>query len=993
MKTHVFNVLILVGLSYSVWSQTSLDDYLKIAEQNNPGLKVRMAEFEASMQVIPQMSSLPDPEFSVSAFGQMVETRVGQQMTRLSLSQMFPWFGTLQKQKNAAALAAQAKYEAYLDTRNELFWKVRSAYYPLYELEQVIVLQRKNLEILTSYKTLATVQFQNGRGKLADALRVDIMMNDLKTEIQLLEMKRVPLRAAFNQLLNRPLDEEVIIENVSTQPLAIAISADSISNNPKLSGISKQIESAKFEEQAAIKQSMPMIGFGIDYIVTAKRPNMDFEDNGKDAYMPMVTVTLPIYRKKYRGRINETRYMQQALIEMRKETENMLHSEFQMAQYEIDKAIREWELYEQQIAQTKQVADLLLTGLGNTETDFEEILNIQQILLKYEVNKVSAIKDYHLAEARINYLMNMKNIVNNKIVLSILILVVGIFLGWVMFSPTSETNHQDEEIHSHNENEIWTCSMHPSVRQNEPGKCPLCGMDLIPLSTDEGDDPMEVKMSATAMKLANIRTMKIGTDNAVKEVRLNGKVQADERRISSQAAHIPGRIEQLLVNFTGEYVQKGTVIAYVYSPELVTAQQELFEANKIKESQPALFLAAREKLKNWKLTDKQIDGILEVGKPMEKFPLLADVSGVVLKRNASVGDYLTRGMPIYEVVDLSKVWVLFDVYESDMPWVKKNSAIEFMVQSLPGEMFKGTISFIDPLINPETRVATARVEMPNTSNKLKPEMFVTGTVTSKLGTTSELILPKSAVMWTGERSVVYLKRTSDSGVAFVMQEVLLGPSLGDGYVIREGLEPGMEVVVNGTFTIDAAAQLAGKPSMMSPEGGTSGGGHHHQDGVPTSTQSNEKEVGMISEQFKNQLAALLDPYIKLKNALVATDSKTAANEAKALSTAFGKINMTLLKPVAHDVWMPLHADLKKSIENVIKSQDVEEQRKSFSIITNTYFKAINTFKLSGLDAYYQFCPMAFNDKGGFWISKSDEIENPYFGSKMMRCGEVVQEIN
>lgn len=586
----------------------------------------------------------------------------------------------------------------------------------------------------------------------------------------------------------------------------------------------------------------------------------------------------------------------------------------------------------------------------------------------------------------------MKKILNSKLAIAGMTLVAGIFLGWLFFSGPNQAS-SETATHDHSTSEVWTCSMHPSVRQSEPGKCPICGMDLIPLENDdEGDDPIEVKMSATAIRLASIRTMTIGVNKAEKEIRLNGKVQADERNMSSQSAHIPGRIEKLLVNFTGEPVTKGAVIAYVYSPELVTAQQELFEAYKIKDAQPALYNAAREKLKNWKLSDKQIDEIIATGKPKDQFPIIADASGIVMKRNVSVGDYVSRGMSIYDLVNLSRVWVLFDVYENDMQWVRKGSKVDFTVQSLPGEKFTGKVSFIDPVIDPKTRVATARLEMVNPGQKLKPEMFTTGVVTSDFGKREEIIVPKSAVMWTGERSIVYLKKESDKGVSFRLQEVVLGPSLGESYVINEGLEPGMEIVVNGTFTIDAAAQLAGKPSMMSPEGGTVMTGHQHGETAPAPGNKTSNQKVKVNEKFRKQLMDLLDPYLRFKDALVQTDPSVAKKEAKSLATAFAKVDMSLLGHESHTVWMPLHNNLKKAIDTASSSNDVEVQRTSFSTITNAYFEAINTFGLSGLDAYYQYCPMAFDNKGGYWISKDEDIKNPYFGSKMMRCGETKQEI-
>ena len=218
---------------------------------------------------------------------------------------------------------------------------------------------------------------------------------------------------------------------------------------------------------------------------------------------------------------------------------------------------------------------------------------------------------------------------------------------------------------------------------------------------------------------------------------MNGKIQPDERKVYSQTAHIPGRIEKLLINFTGEYVTRGQVLGYVYSPQLVTAQEELFEAYKIKESQPELFEAAKSKLLNWKLTNQQLATIIESGQPQEHFAILADVSGVVLTKHVNLGDYVHKGLSLFEIADLSTVWVLFDVYESDMQWVKVGVGVDFTFQSFPGESFKGKISFIDPVINPNTRVATARVEVMNQDKMLKPEMFALGVVSSSISGTPQ----------------------------------------------------------------------------------------------------------------------------------------------------------------------------------------------------------------------------------------------------------------
>jgi Cu(I)/Ag(I) efflux system membrane fusion protein len=415
----------------------------------------------------------------------------------------------------------------------------------------------------------------------------------------------------------------------------------------------------------------------------------------------------------------------------------------------------------------------------------------------------------------------MKNISKNTFIIAASSLVIGLLAGWLLFSSSEK---KSAEIHDHTSEvkteSLWTCSMHPQIRKEEPGKCPICGMTLIPIENESDEiDPNSISMSPTAMQIANVQTMIVSTGSTSKTIRLDGKVQEDERLLYTQSSHIPGRIEKLMVDFTGEYVSKGQVIALVYSPDLIVAQEELLEAQKYSNTRPQLFEAAKQKLKNWKLSNEQIDKMLLSKEAIEQFPILANVSGYVTKKLVNLGDYINLGQPLYEIADLSKVWVLFDVYEGEIAWLKKGDKVNYSVPSLPGEIFSGTLSYIDPIIDPKTRVAKARLEANNESLKLKPEMFVSGEILSKVNTMSNSIsVPKTAVLWTGIRSVVYIKNENTSGVSFMMRQVTLGPELGEYYVIESGLHPGEEIAVNGAFSIDAAAQLAGKPSMMNQEG-------------------------------------------------------------------------------------------------------------------------------------------------------------------------------
>ncbi|MDX1628521.1 MAG: efflux RND transporter periplasmic adaptor subunit, partial [Fulvivirga sp.] len=555
------------------------------------------------------------------------------------------------------------------------------------------------------------------------------------------------------------------------------------------------------------------------------------------------------------------------------------------------------------------------------------------------------------------------------------------------------------EMHDHSgKATTWTCSMHPQIRQSEPGQCPICGMDLIPVETsnEEGIDPNAITMSPTAMLIAGVRTTTVNKNTPIKKINLTGKVQEDERLLKSQSTHIPGRVESLLINFTGEYVSQNQILAMIYSPELVTAQEELFVAQKYKDTQPALFEAAKAKLKNWKLSTQQIDQILANGRPMENFPIRADVSGYVVDKKVNTGDYIKRGQTIFTIADLSRVWVLFDVYESELPWVNKGDQITFTVSSLPGQQFESRISYIDPVIDPNTRVAKARTEVKNTNLQLKPEMFVSGTISASLADKNEaLVIPKSAVMWTGERSVVYIKQTTDQGISFVMREVILGPALGEGYIIKSGLEGGEEIATSGTFSIDAAAQLAGKPSMMAPEGGVKLTPHHHGEIKASDLPViEEKDLATfdVSDKFQKQIKEVYQYYLPIKDALVRSDAKSAQEAAEKLLTSINNVEMNLVQGNAHNYWMDLLKPLKNAAQNIKSSTNLNSQRDALIPLTNNLVKAIKAFKVTGLKGYYQFCPMANNNEGAYWLSAEDDVRNPYFGDAMLTCGEVVETI-
>lgn len=442
--------------------------------------------------------------------------------------------------------------------------------------------------------------------------------------------------------------------------------------------------------------------------------------------------------------------------------------------------------------------------------------------------------------------------------------------------------------------QFWTCSMHPQIRQPEPGQCPICGMDLIPVTGEQSAGsslgPRELALSPAAMKLAEVETVPVERKFVSKPVRMVGKVEYDETRLAYITARVPGRLDRLYVDYTGVPVEKGDHMVYLYSPELLQAQQELIQAlatarelensesTLLRERAESTITSSQEKLRLWGLSDEQIQEIEDRKKPSDHLTINSPISGIVVHKNALEGMYVNEGTQIYTIADLSELWVKLDAYESDLPWIHYGQEVEFETEAYPGDVFKGQIAFIDPVLDPQTRTVKVRVNVQNPDGKLKPEMFVRAVVRSNIALggkvmdpdlagkwispmhpevirdepgncpicgmplvsaeslgyvpadqtkeSAPLVIPSSAPLITGPRAVVYVAVPGKEG-HFEGREIVLGPRAGKYYIVKQGLQAGELVVAHGNFKIDSAVQIMAKPSMMSPEGGGPMPGHHH----------------------------------------------------------------------------------------------------------------------------------------------------------------------
>ncbi|MFD1187122.1 efflux RND transporter periplasmic adaptor subunit, partial [Pontibacter rugosus] len=589
-------------------------------------------------------------------------------------------------------------------------------------------------------------------------------------------------------------------------------------------------------------------------------------------------------------------------------------------------------------------------------------------------------------------------------------LVLGLLLGWVFFggeSGVSVAEGETELAHDHEgEGTIWTCAMHPQIRMNEPGQCPICGMDLIPLQ--EGGATVsanEIQMTESAIQLANVQTTAVQRAEPTKEIHLPGKVKAEETAVGDITARFPGRIERLYVNFTGQEVKKGQLLASIYSPELITAQKELQVAARLRETNPSFYESAVRKLRLWNISDAQISRIASGGKLQDNLNIYATQSGTVVAKNVNVGEYVSEGQPLFQVTGLGNLWVLFDAYESDLPWIEVGDEVRFTVPSIPGETFTSKVTFIDPVLNPGTRAASVRTEVNNANGKLKPDMFAQGVLQSELDVAaSALMIPRTAVLWTGKRAVVYVKDLSFEQPTFEFREVELGPEAGGMYVVNSGLKPGEEVVTNGVFQVDAAAQLQGKVSMMNPNAdpGAAGGAMAGMAGMDMpGTEANLSQTptskfvegdvadfrGQVPAAFMKQLNDVVDAYLALKEALVEADEKETAKYSTALLAALHKVNDKLLKGDTKDFWEEKKSFLFQHAKLCKEADTIEGKRENFIFLSQPLIKIVEAFG-ARQQLYVDFCPMAKGGEGAYWLSETKEIRNPFMAANMRTCGEV-----
>jgi RND family efflux transporter MFP subunit len=605
-------------------------------------------------------------------------------------------------------------------------------------------------------------------------------------------------------------------------------------------------------------------------------------------------------------------------------------------------------------------------------------------------------------------------------------------LGWIRPpEPTSATSSAAPGT-------IFTCAMHPQIRQPGPGRCPICGMELVPASSAAADlDELAVKIEPAQRRLANIQTAPVESGPLAATLQTVGAIAIDESRQATISAYIDGRLERLFADYTGIDIQKGDHLAVIYSPQLYAAQVEYVEARRalsssgglaaVRQAQEALAANTRQRLRELGMTDEQIAELERTDKAQSRLTVYAPQGGTVVEKLAVEGNYVKAGDPIYRIAELSTVWLMLKLFPEDVSRIRFGQRVEATVQSLPGETLLGRVAFIDPTVDPKTRTVGVRVELLNDDRRLRPGDYATARITLPIGPRGDvfdadlagkwispmhpqivrsepgqcpicgmdlvptsrygfsegpvphprsLYVPRPALLLAGGNSVVYVE--TKPGL-FEIRPVTVGPILRDKIVILAGLKEGEHVATAGNFLIDSQMQLAGKPSLIDPTRAIAKSSERK--GPLAFEQVDVKPVGGATGE---KLEALYDAYFQVQRLLA--DQQPPGDMAQALHQAAVSLS--------NDAALP--ADAQAQVEHIVSHaahlhhQDLVTARKDFKLISHAVVALAAQLRSESAQSAFThfFCPMVPGGAGD-WLQSENQPLNPYLERSMLRCGETI----
>ena len=590
----------------------------------------------------------------------------------------------------------------------------------------------------------------------------------------------------------------------------------------------------------------------------------------------------------------------------------------------------------------------------------------------------------------------------------------------------------------------WICPMMCTPPSSEPGRCPVCGMELVKAAASGGGDGMSVTLDPAARRLAGIETAEVKLETLTREVRTVGELAFDEGRDATIAAYVDGRLERLFADYVGVPVKKGDDLAVLYSPDLYTAQREYLSARNALASGAGagesvtreLAIAARDKLIELGMSADQIAALRESGEAETRLRIVSPLGGTVVEKLKTEGQYVKQGEPILRIADLSAVWLMLELFPEDAAAVRFGSRVRAELRSLPGEEFVGRVAFVDPTVDPKTRTVGVRVEMLNPDGRLRPGDYATATIEapavppapgepvydpdlamkyvspmhpqivrdepgecpvcgmdlvparelgfaeSRTADRAVLSVPRDAVLRAGGNSVVYVE--TDPG-RFEIRDVQLGPTAGGRTVVLGGLEEGERVATGGNFLIDSQMQLAGNPSLIDPT---------RAKAAPTAPDGPltlpDDPVLVAGGATGEALDALFAAYFAVQRALAA-DAAPPADAVAAIAAAADRLDAADLAAAADQV-----AVIERHAPG-LNTTDVGAARVAFKPVSHAVLRLAAAVR--GPDSAepftHYYCPMV-EGGGGDWLQPGglprDALRNPYWGSQMLTCGEKVREV-
>lgn len=592
---------------------------------------------------------------------------------------------------------------------------------------------------------------------------------------------------------------------------------------------------------------------------------------------------------------------------------------------------------------------------------------------------------------------------------------------------------QSDDADSGGEEKRYICPMMCTPPSTEPGRCPVCAMELVEATGGGNNDGISVTIESAARRLVGIKTATSRFGEVNRTIRTIGSIDYDESRLSTISAYIDGRLDKLYANYVGVHVKKGDDLALIYSPKLFSAQTEYITsiesktAGRFSINSPDMKKMARENLNELGMTDDQIESLRKSGKPQSRIRIKSPQTGTVLEKSVIEGDYVKTGQKICRIADLTSVWLMLDLFPDDAASVRFGQQVEAEIQSVPGEVFTGRVAFIDPTVHPVTRTVRVRVEVMNFDGKLRPGDYATARITvpaistdfvydpalsgkyispmhpqvirdqpgvcplcgmdlvptSQLGYTTEplpqqhvVTVPRDAVLLNGQHGVIYVE--TEPG-RFEIRRVSVGPMSDTEAVIVEGMVAGETVAIEGNFLIDSQMQLAGNPSLMDPSKAPS-----HS---PGPLKLPERQPVLLAGKSGKQFDRVYNAYFEIQSAMAADTTPPPV----ALNTLLDALARLEMLPEVPDDAQSRFASARRGASRMNGS--LETAREAYRSVSHALLKAAMMARgpetAKRLSHYY--CPMVPGG-GGDWMQSGGELANPYWGEEMLRCGEVVRDM-